>query len=710
MIANRKQNKTRPRNGFTLIELLVAMTILGIILVIAIPQVINLQNDNKTTKYEKYAESLITSGKLYTDSYAKDMFGNNTSGCYDIPYSELKKKNLAKDIKVDGANCDTYSSDGTKPLTYVKVLKSNENYSYQVAIKCVNSKGKTLYEKTIPGEGICDGTQMDEAGPGIVITPDNHDWYNGTKSGTADKVTVKISDQYGLAENTKIQYAWLKKGNSESSLTFKTKNFGNKRGEGKNGSPITTTIEVPQGVTGEYILVIKANEVRDANGNYMVQTTIKSKEFKIDNTKPTITSKSNSKDGVWTNGSVNISATATDSHAGVSKIYYTYANSNAASGLKEDWNSKTPSGKNLSVSGTWTAERNNNVYLIAVDKAGNQSVITSSGKVMIDKTKPVITSTTNDSNSQWVNRNVIITANASDSGTASSGIKQIYYTYSADSNATKYKDWNTNNKTSVSGVWSAQRNNNVYIIAEDNAGNISAFKSAGAVKIDKTKPTISSIHNPSGGNATAGSFSLTLNGSDTGGSGMKKWRYSWNNSSWTDCANSNKSPYTTTPFSAQRNQNVYISLCDYAGNCSSSSTTKIYIVDQCSSTRESCGGYGSCQGNCGTGTKYQTCKKVSNYTGATCGSSYTKSASCNTGISCGPPAHTHSTGVLGTTLKACNWTLSCGTYHPTAYYGYCGVCWNYGTKYRADTSKYCPGGNRNGCKNSGTLYPTVVPD
>lgn len=708
MLVKSKQKKPRLRNGFTLVELLVAMTILGIILVIAIPQVIDLQNDNQTTKYEKYAESLATSGKLYTDSYAKDMFGNNTSGCYDIPYSELKKKNLVKDIKVDGANCNTYSSDGTKPLTYVKVLKSNENYSYEVAIKCVNKNGKTLYEKKIPGNGICDGTHEDEDGPGIVITPDSHDWYNGKKSGAADKVTVKISDQYGLLENTKIQYAWLKNGNSESSLTFKTKDFKNKRGEGKLSSPITTTIEVPQGVTGEYTLIIKANEVRDANGLYMAQTTVKSNTFKLDNTKPVITNKSNSKDGVWTNGTVKITASAADDHSGVTKIYYTYSNSNAASGLLEDWNTKTPSGKNLSVSGIWSAERENNVYLVAVDKAGNQSAVTPVGKVMIDKTKPVITSTTNSSNSSWTNQNVTITANATD---ARSGVNNIYYTYSASTSATRYSDWNSNRKTSVSGIWSAQRDNTVYIVAIDNAGNMSDFKSAGSVRIDKTLPVISSIYNPTGGNATATGFSLTLNGSDSGGSGINKWRYTYkSNSGWIDYANSNKSPFVTTKFTAQRNQPVYISLCDVAGNCSYQSSTQIHIVDQCSSTRESCGGYGSCQGSCGQGTKYRTCKKVSNYTGVTCSSSYQTSATCDTGKSCGPPQHTHSVGALGTSLKSCNWTLSCGTYHPKAYYGYCGVCWNYGKKVRADSYKYCPGRYKDGCKNWGTLYPTVVPD
>lgn len=238
------------KRGFTLIELLVAVTVLGIILIIALPRLSSLQSDNRKRKYDKYADSLLASGKLYTDSYSKDMFGNNPSGCYEIPYSELKEKNLAKDIKFDEVNCDTYGSDGTTPLTYVKVLKTNEDYYYDVAIKCVDKNENTLYEKTLPARGLCDGTTVDEKEPTIIITPDGHDWYNGKKSGVADKVTIRISDLYGLAENTKIKYAWLKNGSSERSLTFETKDFKNKRGAGRISNPITTTIEVPQGVTG----------------------------------------------------------------------------------------------------------------------------------------------------------------------------------------------------------------------------------------------------------------------------------------------------------------------------------------------------------------------------------------------------------------------------------------------------------------------------
>ena len=130
------------KKGFTLVELLVAISILGLIMVIAIPQLSNIKSSNKTTQYKKYAETMLTSGKLYTDSYTEDMFGNNQSGCVDISYDKMKEKDLLKDIKLNG---DTCSSENT----YIRVRKANDHYLYETSIYCKDKSGKVVYDKRL---------------------------------------------------------------------------------------------------------------------------------------------------------------------------------------------------------------------------------------------------------------------------------------------------------------------------------------------------------------------------------------------------------------------------------------------------------------------------------------------------------------------------------------------------------------------------------
>ena len=87
----------KKKRGFTLIELLVAIVILAIIIVLSIPQISNLINSNNDARFKAYEKTVLTSGKLYVDSYTEDIFGNNESGCYDVGYFDMEDKNLIKE-------------------------------------------------------------------------------------------------------------------------------------------------------------------------------------------------------------------------------------------------------------------------------------------------------------------------------------------------------------------------------------------------------------------------------------------------------------------------------------------------------------------------------------------------------------------------------------------------------------------------------------
>ena len=70
-------------------------------------------------------------------------------------------------------------------------------------------------------------------------------------------------------------------------------------------------------------------------------------------------------------------------------------------------------------------------------------------------------------------------------------------------------------------------------------------------------------------------------------SGIKNYQYTYasgatdtgsnHNTQWVIYGSSNTTTFKTTPFSAERNQPVYMRACDYAGNCSGKSSVQIQL-------------------------------------------------------------------------------------------------------------------------------------
>ena len=127
--------------GFTLVEMLATITILGIITAISMPVITGIKDGFTERKFDAYKESLLTAGKLYIDAYWEDVFGSNegtldsNAACYNISLKELQNKNLVEDISssFSGAVCD-------ENITYVRVVKSNGVYSYDVNLECTKDR------------------------------------------------------------------------------------------------------------------------------------------------------------------------------------------------------------------------------------------------------------------------------------------------------------------------------------------------------------------------------------------------------------------------------------------------------------------------------------------------------------------------------------------------------------------------------------------
>ncbi len=94
------------RNGFTLIELLVAITISGIIMIMTLPAIHNLQRENQEKKFDDYERAVLEAAKAYEDQYEEDLFGRSDTGCASINYVDLVNKKLLTTTKIAGYECN----------------------------------------------------------------------------------------------------------------------------------------------------------------------------------------------------------------------------------------------------------------------------------------------------------------------------------------------------------------------------------------------------------------------------------------------------------------------------------------------------------------------------------------------------------------------------------------------------------------------------
>ena len=116
------------KKGFTLMEMLATLMIIGILMLFGLPRVRNIQVNNREKKYKAYEKAVLSSAKLYVDSYKKDMFGDDSSGCAEITIADLKNKMLLKTFNNgDGVVCN----DGM-----VQIIKEKGKYDYQVFMVC----------------------------------------------------------------------------------------------------------------------------------------------------------------------------------------------------------------------------------------------------------------------------------------------------------------------------------------------------------------------------------------------------------------------------------------------------------------------------------------------------------------------------------------------------------------------------------------------
>lgn len=324
------------KNGFTLVEVLVTMSILGIISVISLPLISNISHELNEKKCDTLKEALISSAKLYVDSYKEDLFGNQKSGCAEITYQTLLEKKLMQES--DNLDC-------VNDTTAVMVKKNSDKYDYKIVTA---------------GSTSCDGS-LDDAGPLITITGQG-----GVKKTHTANIT--ISDQSGYNQSLQIKYYWKDRNNNKVAGSEKNYNFENAFQEDENPK-LTASVSSPNNLSGEYYLVVVPVNVADSLGNMTVNN-VTSQKFEFDNTPPNVSLSISSRIGGYNAREAKVTVTGTDNY-GVASVCFTTKNNASSCSWKNganftgnyDFASRTGSGTRYTL------------YAFAKDQVGNISTV-----------------------------------------------------------------------------------------------------------------------------------------------------------------------------------------------------------------------------------------------------------------------------------------------------------------------------------------------
>ena len=556
-------NKMKNNKGFTMIELLVTVVILGILSTIAIGSVQRILDNSKDEYYSSQEENIILAAQTYYQNNRKELpkaIGQEK----EIKLSKLQSTKYIETIK------DHNDGQCKMDDSYVTVIKYNKtDYKYNIYLDCGEA-----YKTPDPSAKISPTIE--------VITAVDSGNVDGVKGNEA-KIKIKGSED-GTKKLMSYSYVIYKadadKNANLSSITAKdykeVKNSGSITARGKSK-------EIPLNLDGYVPGVLKIQATVINEDGIKVTKTVGPINY-ADRTAPLCNNLViQQQASEWTQGPTTVTVICQDDEKGMgcARPYYTQI---------------------------FTAEGETQDITIK-DKAGNSQGCPV--KTMIDKTEPTLkiklsksdgtlieelvaspsTATTQNKIYGWFNENykngINITYEVSDS----SGLKNISVARNQKgltATATNVNTLGTPTVTDLAKTKSTSGTianltspadegfNKFQIILTDVAGKQSIVNMT--IPYDATKPTKPTLtRTPSSTSCTDGTISVTMSSTETM-SGLNKWQYNYTSStSWKNMDDSvGKSPYTTV-YSAKRNEDTGLRVCDIAGNCSEKSTTRIHI-------------------------------------------------------------------------------------------------------------------------------------
>ena len=624
----------KSNRGFSFVELLAAIVIMGLLSGLAIVSIRFLTNKAEKEYYKAQESEVIMSAKSYTQDN-RNYLPKRVGMKRQIYLSTLQDKKYIGDV-VDRSKkkCDPTKS-------YVQVYRYDKNhYNYVVNLVCDRYKSSEddnalINEKPTVSINFLNVSKTDkysDAKARIVIKDDHKissysyiimkDNEEVKNSGDIDgKLQTEISTDISLANYVpgKITVKVVatntlgNQGNGKASATVQNENApecqivsdnsakdvnGKPTCEGKwINNPDLATVEAQvkcidksgsgcqkDVYTQKFFGERKTDTIliKDNTGN----TNNCSVYVCIDVTKPTTPVIDNPYEGVWINKKYSIKITSYDETAGIAYFEYRYPNSTSPGETEwKKWenSSKNPGDTTPFETTNFSKERSEYVEVRACDRAGNCSD-TARSMIKIDRTNPTCTITRNKANpdglNDWYVTNVNLTLNPkNDHGSGDRAVDSPISYELKNTNSASYKGTTTGTQTETKGItW--------YGFIKDEAGNKTSCNS-GSFKVDTTKPDKPKITSSYENKWTNKTFALSIVSVDqTSGIDYFAYRYPSSTSPgenvWTNYANSSRAPgvntaFTTTNFSKERDENVEIKVCDVAGNCSDTSSSRIRI-------------------------------------------------------------------------------------------------------------------------------------
>ena len=140
----------KKKGGFTLVELLVVIMIIGILLGICIPAVVNLQKSQNAKKFDYFTTVVKEATDLYVEQYGKSF--DETENCFDIVYDSLVEENLIQESDI---TC--LSSEGQQGIIQATRIPGTNNFTYEYFLtRKDQSTGEIFHESGIAPTG-CKG-------------------------------------------------------------------------------------------------------------------------------------------------------------------------------------------------------------------------------------------------------------------------------------------------------------------------------------------------------------------------------------------------------------------------------------------------------------------------------------------------------------------------------------------------------------------------